>query len=502
MMRPMKHLPSIVLIGALALALRAEAPQTKPAETPAPQHSATPPANASGDPFIKDAPGGAAANEADGYLTCQVIYEAYALDKSDAQAVLETERGGAARYRRVRELVDAGKARFETLTGYTGKSGQRSVVEAADEVRYATEFAPPSNAKGQPFPTAWETRNAGDSLEVEAVIQPDERTCDLNLVPQHVSLVGFRNESATPNTLPVPQPIFDTQKITTSTTVIDGQPAFLGTISRCTPQGAANGGGPSEISLAFLNVSLVNIPAGKAPAKAVNPEPVELSYSLYSVERSAAHDMLVAPASVNAPWEKLQTLLAEKKARLEHVSTIKTKSGQRAVTEEIRELRYATEFNPPGGISKADHTTRNTTSEVSGLPGAPRKTVTTESTTVSHSTPDDPQIPGYGTAFETRNLGVTIEVEPVIGPDGVTIDLNEAVDSAKDLGVLRVNDAAAHGPQQPLFEHSKIDTSQTVPAGAHVFVGTMNPPGADGVNDRPATNYTWVLFVHATIGDR
>ena len=33
-------------------------------------------------------------------------------------------------------------------------------------------------------------------------------------------------------------------------------------------------------------------------------------------------------------------------------------------------------------------------------------------------TPTTPQ------TFETRNTGVTLEVEPVVGPDGVTIDLN------------------------------------------------------------------------------
>jgi len=32
--------------------------------------------------------------------------------------------------------------------------------------------------------------------------------------------------------------------------------------------------------------------------------------------------------------------------------------------------------------------------------------------------------PSTPSNFETRNTGVTLEVEPVVGPDGVTIDLN------------------------------------------------------------------------------
>ena len=35
-----------------------------------------------------------------------------------------------------------------------------------------------------------------------------------------------------------------------------------------------------------------------------------------------------------------------------------------------------------------------------------------------------PVTPTTPTAFETRNTGVTLEVEPVVGPDGITIDLN------------------------------------------------------------------------------
>ena len=76
-----------------------------------------------------------------------LVLEVYALDKNDALAVLESERGSAARYRRVTDLAKTGKARLEILTALTSKSGQRAVVEAIDELRYATEFAQPA-AKG------------------------------------------------------------------------------------------------------------------------------------------------------------------------------------------------------------------------------------------------------------------------------------------------------------------------------------------------------------------
>jgi general secretion pathway protein D len=72
---------------------------------------------------------------------------------------------------------------------------------------------------------------------------------------------------------------------------------------------------------------------------------------------------------------------------------VTTKSGQRAVIEIIREFKYPTEFQPPQ---------------------VPQST-NGQSVVVTPTTP---------TAFEVRNTGVTLEVEPVVGPDGQTIDLN------------------------------------------------------------------------------
>ena len=78
---------------------------------------------------------------------------------------------------------------------------------------------------------------------------------------------------------------------------------------------------------------------------------------------------------------------------------VTTKSGQRAVIEIVREFRYPTTFTPP---------------QVPTLT-APTGTAAIAPAVVTPTTPQ---------TFETRNTGVTLEVEPVVGPDGITIDLN------------------------------------------------------------------------------
>ena len=88
---------------------------------------------------------------------------------------------------------------------------------------------------------------------------------------------------------------------------------------------------------------------------------------------------------------------------------VTTKSGQRAVIEIVREFRYPTQFEPPHVPETVGSvTTRSDTGGIIPLGGA-------------SSVPVTPTTP---THFETRNTGVTLEVEPVVGPDGVTIDLN------------------------------------------------------------------------------
>ena len=152
----------------------------------------------------------------------------------------------------------------------------------------------------------------------------------------------------------------------------------------------------------------------------------------------------------------LQKLVATKGVDLIAAPRVTTKSGQKAVIEMIREFRYATEY-------AADKTT-----------GKP--------------------VP---TAFESRNLGITLEAEPVIGPDGYTIDLNlvpQVVELEGFMGTdghtvplrggrsvgadLTVSDIAGvsqkeHGILQPIFSNRKVTTSVSIWAGQTVILGGM-----------------------------
>ena len=155
-------------------------------------------------------------------------------------------------YVTIQDLLAKGTAKLIGWPLVTTRSGEKAVVEAVDEIRYATEydapavsFTPGVNAtetvKIEPkvdvtvfagIPATFETRNTGVTLEVEPTLSSDAKTIALSLVPQHVRLKGYNKvaveKSATGEKVVVEQPEFDTMKVTTSLTLRNGQRMLMG----------------------------------------------------------------------------------------------------------------------------------------------------------------------------------------------------------------------------------------------------------------------------------
>ena len=164
-----------------------------------------------------------------------------------------------------------------------------------------------------------------------------------------------------------------------------------------------------------------------------------------------------------------------------------TKSGQRAVIEIVREFRYPTQFQPP----QIPQTFRGgDTFSQNPLTGA-----------TSGSTGAFPVTPTTPTAFETRNTGVTLEVEPVVGPDDLTIDLNlvpQVVEfegfinygspiqtvSTNLLGVAQTTVLTPNIINQPIFSTRKVTTSVSVWDGQTVVLGGLIREDVQKTEDR------------------
>jgi general secretion pathway protein D len=166
---------------------------------------------------------------------------------------------------------------------------------------------------------------------------------------------------------------------------------------------------------------------------------------------------------------------------------VTTKSGQRAVIEIIREFRYPTEFTPP---------------QIPQTFGSSGTTTTTGVTTTSSSSGSFPVTPTTPTAFETRNTGVTLEVEPVVGPDSYTIDLNLVPQVVEFEGFINYGSpitATTTNPltgvstqsvitpnviNQPIFSTRKVTTTVSVYDGATVVLGGLIREDVQKVEDK------------------
>ena len=78
------------------------------------------------------------------------------------------------------------------------------------------------------------------------------------------------------------------------------------------------------------------------------------------------------------------------------------------------------------------------------------------------------------TAFETRNVGTTAEVDPVIGPDGVTLDVNLAPEIVR-LGATRFTGQRESRVDVPVFYTIKTSTAVTTHDGVPVLIGMHSP---------------------------
>jgi type II secretory pathway component GspD/PulD (secretin)/tetratricopeptide (TPR) repeat protein len=193
----------------------------------------------------------------------------------------------------------------------------------------------------------------------------------------------------------------------------------------------------------------------------------------------------LAGVMTNPQFQVVIRALSQKKGiDLLSAPRVTTKSGQRAVIEIVREFRYATQYTPP----------QVPTFSSGGIGSAPAPAVVTPTTP---------------TAFETRNTGVTLEVEPVVGPDGVTVDLNLVpqvvefegfVNYGSPIFAVGTNSTVVAGQtllslstpvkltdnviNQPIFSTRKVTTSVSVYDGSTVVLGGLMREDVQKTEDR------------------
>ncbi len=166
----------------------------------------------------------------------------------------------------VAEILDAVKKKEVALAGYPtvwARDGQKTTSETIDEKIYPTQFAPPDEPQTvgvatkptleTAFPTAFEKRNVGVTLELEPVVLDGGKLIDLTCQMQHVYLRDWDAYEATRSrtgvVVTVKQPLFFTVKDSFSFALGNGCFALVGVHKVLVPE--------NSIELFILHVTAV-----------------------------------------------------------------------------------------------------------------------------------------------------------------------------------------------------------------------------------------------------
>lgn len=180
--------------------------------------------------------------------------------------------------------------------------------------------------------------------------------------------------------------------------------------------------------------------------------------------------------------------LAQKKGTdLMTAPSVTAKSQQKATIEIIREFIYPTEYEPP----ELPNSTGSTVSGGFGLGGLGG----------GGGGASFPVTPATPTAFDTRNTGVTLEIEPTIGENDFVIDLRfvpEIVEfegfinygspiqspSTDALGNPVVSVITENRIEMPVFSARRVNTQLTIYDGYTVAVGGLMREDVQNVEDK------------------
>jgi general secretion pathway protein D len=218
------------------------------------------------------------------------------------------------------------------------------------------------------------------------------------------------------------------------------------------PMTAGNRGGTTGISLNAVDAILLGSPAGPAPGV-----------------------LSVAGVFTNPQFQVVLRALSQKKGiDLVSAPKVTTKSGSTAKIEIVREFRYPSQFDPP------------------------QLSATTGSTYA-------PVVPNSPSGWETKNTGITLEVEPTVGPDSYTIELRLAPRVIEFDGFINYGspinasvqyttpfltlpsttfEATPNTINQPVFSVREVETQVSVYDGQTVVMGGLMREDVQKVQDK------------------
>jgi len=347
----------------------------------------------------------------------------------------------------VETWIAAGDASLAESSLVMAKSGQRAKVESVRSFVYPTEFFQQSS--GLAFPKALETRNVGTTTEFDPVLDSDG-SVEINFAPERVIYAGENSPRDDAGALDgdVRYPVFELQKTTTSLTLDPQSWALVG----C-EQAFENAG--TRQTLVFTR-PLVHHFEEVAEKSESEPQGM-LTFSWLEVSHETLNASLIKLIDPSS-WigGGLHEEVRKAGARILEERSHPFRSGQRSKNESIRQMVVPTSW---------DQATEGTFA-----------------------------IPA---AFETANVGTSVEVDPVLSAGGGSLELNMAPQITSFAGRDVFHRVLVDGEWKPnvtmdSFYRMSPMTQLNLPLNIPILVAVMSPPNEKGWTD-PARKV--LLFV-------
>lgn len=166
---------------------------------------------------------------------------------------------------------------------------------------------------------------------------------------------------------------------------------------------------------------------------------------------------------------QIVAMIANKEAELVDYPTIITKSGQRAISTNVRHVRYATRYSPAKDPVKAPEPVPPAASG----PAAPAE----EAKKPGAQNPPPAILKGLGVpgGFESNDVGISFEAEPTVQADGLHVDLQVASQHSTLLGWTKITIEGGGGKhvtvEQPDFQTLQTSTNIVATSGGSVLLG-------------------------------
>ena len=218
------------------------------------------------------------------------------------------------------------------------------------------------------------------------------------------------------------------------------------------------------------------------------PKFVSVCFETFSLEIAEAAALYHDQPNDSALYKEITARVAKGKAKQESFSLVRARSGEKAILKSTSESIYPASYLPGA------HAAEKQPPVVRGA--APKPAAPAAAPTTPPSPPPTSALP-FPTDFKTRDVGLTLEIEPTIAMNDRLIDLRITPSFVTSATRTKWG-LVESGIETPIFEVQQVITAASVLSDRTYFIGTMSRP-TDSKVDPDSADRVWFAFAKSKV---